>query len=50
MHQRLPVLIANNRAVLGERVNRRGLNLVVGATTGLMFAAAAGLLLTLGQG
>jgi NRAMP (natural resistance-associated macrophage protein)-like metal ion transporter len=40
------MLIAGNRRVMGERVNGPALQLLGWATTALMFAAAAGLLLT----
>ena len=40
------MLIANNRAVMGKRVNGRVLNVLGWVTTALMFAAAAGLVLT----
>jgi NRAMP (natural resistance-associated macrophage protein)-like metal ion transporter len=43
------LLVANNRRVMGDRVNGWGLNLLGGATTLLMFAIALGLLLTWGQ-
>jgi Mn2+/Fe2+ NRAMP family transporter len=36
---------ANNRAVMGGRVNGYGLNLLVGLAAALMFAAALGLFL-----
>jgi NRAMP (natural resistance-associated macrophage protein)-like metal ion transporter len=39
------MLIANNRAIMGERVNTRGLNIFGWLTTALMFAAAAALAL-----
>jgi NRAMP (natural resistance-associated macrophage protein)-like metal ion transporter len=42
------MLIANNKAILGRHVNGRFANVLGWATTGLMFAAAAGLLLTWG--
>jgi NRAMP (natural resistance-associated macrophage protein)-like metal ion transporter len=44
------MLVANNRAVMGRRVNGPGTNLLGWATTALMFAAAVGLLLTWGRG
>lgn len=45
----LIVLIANNETVMGKRRNGRGLNFLTGVTTIVMFAAAIGLLATLGQ-
>jgi Mn2+/Fe2+ NRAMP family transporter len=45
----LVMLIANNQAVMGDRTNTMGLNVVGWATTAAMFAAAIGLVLTLGQ-
>jgi NRAMP (natural resistance-associated macrophage protein)-like metal ion transporter len=42
------MLIANNRAVMGKRVNGRALNVLGWATTALMFAAAGALVLTWG--
>jgi NRAMP (natural resistance-associated macrophage protein)-like metal ion transporter len=42
------MLIANNRAVMGQRVNGRALNVLGWATTALMFAAAVALVLTWG--
>jgi NRAMP (natural resistance-associated macrophage protein)-like metal ion transporter len=39
------LMIANNRAVMGERVNGLGLNLLGGLTTAAMFLAALGLVL-----
>jgi NRAMP (natural resistance-associated macrophage protein)-like metal ion transporter len=42
--------MANNRRVMGERVNGPGLNLLGWATTLLMFAAAVGLIATWGTG
>ncbi len=44
------MLVANNRAVMGERVNGRVLNVLGWLTTALMFAAGAGLVLTWGSG
>jgi NRAMP (natural resistance-associated macrophage protein)-like metal ion transporter len=44
------MLVANNRAIMGRRVNGPGTNLLGWATTALMFAAALGLLLTWGRG
>jgi NRAMP (natural resistance-associated macrophage protein)-like metal ion transporter len=44
------LLIANNRAVLGERVNGRALNVLGWATAALMFAAAVGLFVSWGRG
>jgi NRAMP (natural resistance-associated macrophage protein)-like metal ion transporter len=46
----LIMLIANNRQVMGERVNGLGLNILGWVATAVMFAAAIGLLLTWGQG
>jgi NRAMP (natural resistance-associated macrophage protein)-like metal ion transporter len=43
------MLIANNRKVMGDRVNGRWVNLLGWATTVIMFAAAIGLILTWGQ-
>jgi NRAMP (natural resistance-associated macrophage protein)-like metal ion transporter len=43
------MLIANNKKVMGDRVNGLGLNVLGWATTVAMFAAAAGLLLTWGK-
>lgn len=43
------MLIANNDAVMGKRRNGRGLNLLTGLATLIMFAAAFGLIATLGQ-
>jgi NRAMP (natural resistance-associated macrophage protein)-like metal ion transporter len=43
------MLIANNKKVMGNRVNGLGLNVLGWATTVAMFAAAAGLLLTWGK-
>lgn len=43
------MLVANNDTVMGERRNGRALNMVTGLTTILMFAAAIGLIATLGQ-
>ena len=37
------MLVANNRAVMGDRVNGRALNILGWATTGLMTIAAAAL-------
>jgi NRAMP (natural resistance-associated macrophage protein)-like metal ion transporter len=45
----LVLLVANNPAVMGKRVNGRALNVLGWATAALMFAAAAGLFLTCGQ-
>ena len=41
--------IANNRAVMGERVNSLGINLLGWTATAAMFAAAIGLVLTWGN-
>ncbi len=43
------MLIANNRKVMGDRVNGRWVNLLGWATTVIMFAAAIGLIVTWGQ-
>jgi NRAMP (natural resistance-associated macrophage protein)-like metal ion transporter len=43
------LLIANNRQVMGERVNGPGLNVLGWTTAALMFAAAAGLVATWGK-
>ena len=43
----LIMVIANNPAVMGERVNGRGLNLLGWETVALMTAAAGALLLSL---
>lgn len=40
------MLVSNNKAVMGERVNGMGINVLGWATTATMFAAAVGLLLT----
>jgi NRAMP (natural resistance-associated macrophage protein)-like metal ion transporter len=40
------MLIANNRAIMGDRVNGLGTNALGWATAGLMFAAAVGLAVT----
>jgi NRAMP (natural resistance-associated macrophage protein)-like metal ion transporter len=45
----LIMLIANNRAIMGERVNGLGLNLLGWLTTAAMFAAVFGLVLTWGR-
>jgi Mn2+/Fe2+ NRAMP family transporter len=42
----LVMLVANDRRVLGERVNGRWLNVLGWGTTLVMFAAAAGLVVT----
>jgi NRAMP (natural resistance-associated macrophage protein)-like metal ion transporter len=44
------MLIANNRAIMGQRVNGLPINLLGWATTLAMFAAAVGLICTWGQG
>ena len=44
------MLIANNPAIMGKRVNGMPINLLGWATTVAMFAAAVGLLCTWGQG
>jgi NRAMP (natural resistance-associated macrophage protein)-like metal ion transporter len=43
------MLIANNKAVMGKRVNGRSMNILGWMTTVLMFAAAVGLVLTWGS-
>lgn len=43
------MLVANNDAVMGNRRNGRWLNLLTGLATLIMFAAAIGLVATLGQ-
>jgi Mn2+/Fe2+ NRAMP family transporter len=43
------MLIANNKAVMGDRVNGAGLNALGWATTAAMFAAAIALVLTWGK-
>ena len=43
------MLVAGNRAVMGRRVNGLTLNVLGWATTAIMFAAAAGLVLTWGR-
>ena len=43
------LLVANNQAVMGERVNGRVLNVLGWVTAALMAAAAVGLVLTWGQ-
>ena len=43
------MLIANNRTIMGERVNSRGTNVVGWATTAVMFAASIALVLTWGS-
>ena len=42
------MLVANNKAIMGHQINGRWTNVLGWATTGLMFAAVAGLLLTWG--
>ena len=42
----LLMLVSNNRNVMGRRVNGFGINLLGWLATGLMFAAAIGLVLT----
>ena len=42
----LIMLIANNRGVMGNKVNHRLTNVVGWATTAAMFAAAIGLVIT----
>jgi NRAMP (natural resistance-associated macrophage protein)-like metal ion transporter len=44
------MLIANNRAVMGKRVNGLGMNVLGWATTAVMFAAALGLVWTWSKG
>jgi|SRR5579859_2608147 len=43
------MLIANNKKILGDRVNGRWMNILGWLTTAVMAAAAIGLLLTIGQ-
>jgi Mn2+/Fe2+ NRAMP family transporter len=43
------IVIANNRRVMGDRVNSRWANILGWATTVVMFAAAMGLVLMWGQ-
>ena len=43
------MLVANNRNVMGDKVNGPGTNVMGWAATALMFAAAAGMLLTWGR-
>jgi Mn2+/Fe2+ NRAMP family transporter len=45
----LIMLVANNRKVMGDRVNNRWTNAVGWLTTATMFAAAIGLVLTWGK-
>jgi Mn2+/Fe2+ NRAMP family transporter len=45
----LIMLVANNRTIMGDRVNSRWLNVLGGLGTAAMFLAAIGLLLTWGQ-
>jgi Mn2+/Fe2+ NRAMP family transporter len=42
------MLIANNRTIMGERVNGRWTNVMGWTTTAVMFAAAIGLVMTWG--
>ena len=42
------MLVANNKAIMGERVNGRPANVVGWVSTLVMFAAAIGLLVTWG--
>jgi Mn2+/Fe2+ NRAMP family transporter len=42
----LIMLMTNNRAIMGERVNGRWLNLLGWITTGAIFAATLGLIVT----
>ena len=44
------MLIANNKAVMGKRVNGALMNVLGWTTTAAMFAAAIGLVVTWGQG
>lgn len=44
----LILLIANNRKVMGKRVNSRGINIVGWLTTAILFAAAIALVITWG--
>jgi Mn2+/Fe2+ NRAMP family transporter len=46
----LIMLVANNPAVMGDRVNGRWTNVLGWAATAAMFAAAIGLALTWGRG
>jgi NRAMP (natural resistance-associated macrophage protein)-like metal ion transporter len=46
----LVMLIANNRRVMGDRVNTAWTNVLGWGTTAVMFAAAVGLFLTMGNG
>jgi Mn2+/Fe2+ NRAMP family transporter len=43
------MLVANDGGVMGERTNGRWLNFVGWGTTGAMFAAAIGLVVTWGR-
>jgi NRAMP (natural resistance-associated macrophage protein)-like metal ion transporter len=45
----LIMLVANNRKIMGDRANGLGLNVIGWLATILMFAAAVGLVFTLGQ-
>jgi Mn2+/Fe2+ NRAMP family transporter len=42
----LLMLMTNNRTIMGAQVNSRGLNLLGWATTGVIFAATVGLVLS----
>lgn len=42
----ITMLVANNRIVMGERMNGRGINVLGGITTIVMFATAMMLILT----
>ncbi|PZR64535.1 MAG: hypothetical protein DLM53_00075 [Candidatus Eremiobacter antarcticus] len=43
------MLISNNKKIMGNRINGRGINLMGWATTAVMFAAAVGLFATWGK-
>jgi hypothetical protein len=38
--------MTNNRAIMGDRVNTRSLNILAGVTTAAIFLASAGLIVT----
>ena len=44
------MLVSNNKAVMGKRVNSRSINVLGWATAVAMFAAAVALVVTWGQG
>ncbi len=44
------MLVSNNKAVMGKRVNSRSINVLGWATAAVMFAAAVALVVTWGQG